>query len=414
MKRELLDNGNIWQKRDGRWIGMVRYKDEFGVAQRKSFSSKKKKTLQAKMTEYVKNFNEQVTNSDKAREPLKESMKNWLRVYKFPEVERTTYDRYECTAEHQIYPYIWNKLVGDVTPADIKKLLTKHMNKGYAFTTSKKAYSLLKMFFKQLYQEGAIPNNPMAIIDMTKKDNYLASQNKESKPQCDLVVVFTDDELEKIKAEAFKRFANGKPVYQQSAAYFLMLNTGLRADIDLENRVIHLQRGVKEVHVRDGLEYVPKLEVKVGKLKSKTSKRDVPLNDNAIEMINRLREEVYLGEDAPLIPDENSNFTNPRNMRNRFYRILDAIGMEHKGLHAFRHTFATRLINGVKQPDGSVKALSVKQVAELLGHTTSEITEIYYVKRDTTRLAGLTDITSICNAKAGQRLPTLLCTHFCV
>ena len=112
----------------------------------------------------------------------------------------------------------------------------------------KKAYSLLKMFFKQLYQEGAIPNNPMAMIDMTKKDNYLAAQNKESKPQCDLVVVFTDEELEKIKAEAFKRFANGKPIYQQSAAYFLMLNTGLRAgelcgiinsDIDLENRVIH-------------------------------------------------------------------------------------------------------------------------------------------------------------------------------
>ena len=336
------------------------------------------------MTEYVKSFNEQVANSDESRKPLKESMKNWLRVYKYPEVERTTYDRYECTAEHQIYPYIGNKPVGDITPADIKMLLTMHMNAGYAFTTSKKAYSLLKMFFKQLFQEGSIPNNPMVMIDMTKKDNYLASQNKESKPQCDLVVVFTDE----------------KPVYQQSAAYFLMLNTGLRAgelcgiinsDIDLKNRVIHLQRGVKEVHVRDGLEYVPKLEVKVGKLKSKTSKRDVPLNDTAIEMINRLREEVYLGEDAPLIPDENGNFTNPRNMRNRFYRILDAIGMEHKGLHTFRHTFATRLINGVKQPDGSVKALSVKQVAELLGHTTSEITEIYYVKRDTTRLVGLTD-----------------------
>ena len=50
MKRELLDNGNIWQKSDGRWIGLVRYKDEFGVTQRKSFSSKKKKTLQAKIT----------------------------------------------------------------------------------------------------------------------------------------------------------------------------------------------------------------------------------------------------------------------------------------------------------------------------------------------------------------------------
>ena len=125
-------------------------------------------------------------------------MKNWLRVYKFPEVERTTYDRYECTAEHQIYPYIGNKPVGDVTPADIKKLLTKHMNAGYAFTTSKKAYSLLKMFFKQLYQEGAIPNNPMAMIDMTKKDNYLAAQNKENKPQCDLgdlITVLLDNAL---------------------------------------------------------------------------------------------------------------------------------------------------------------------------------------------------------------------------
>ena len=82
------------------------------------------------------------------------------------------------------------------------------------------------MFFKQLFQEGAIPSNPMSMIDMTKKDNYFAAQNKESKPQCDLVVVFTDEELKKIKDEAFKRFENGKPVYQQAAAYFLtpMLN----------------------------------------------------------------------------------------------------------------------------------------------------------------------------------------------
>jgi hypothetical protein len=34
------------QNGDGRWIGMVRYKDEFGETKRKSFSSKKKKDLQ--------------------------------------------------------------------------------------------------------------------------------------------------------------------------------------------------------------------------------------------------------------------------------------------------------------------------------------------------------------------------------
>ena len=160
MKRELLDNGNIWRKSDGRWIGMVRYKDEYGVTQRKSFSAKKKKDLQAKMTAYVASFQEQIADSNESRKPLKNSMQNWLQVYKYPEVEHTTYDRYECTAENQIYPYIGDKPVGDITSADIKKLLTVHMNKGLAFTTSKKAYSILKMYFKYLYQEGIINLNP--------------------------------------------------------------------------------------------------------------------------------------------------------------------------------------------------------------------------------------------------------------
>ena len=124
MKRELLDNGNIWRKSDGRWIGMVRYKDEFGEMKRKSFSSKKKKDLQEKMTDFVINFQEQLINSDETRKPLRESMKKWLQVYKYPEIEHTTYDRYECTAENQIYPYIGDKPVEDITSADIKKLMT--------------------------------------------------------------------------------------------------------------------------------------------------------------------------------------------------------------------------------------------------------------------------------------------------
>ena len=81
----------------------------------------------------------------------------------------------------------------------------------------------------------------------------------------------------------------------------------------------------------------------------------------------------------------------PSNFRKRFYRILDGAGIEHKGLHSLRHTFATNLVNGVKQPDGTVKSLTPKQVGDLLGHSTSQITEMYYVKRDNSRLIGITD-----------------------
>ena len=65
--------------------------------------------------------------------------------------------------------------------------------------------------------------------------------------------------------------------------------------------------------------------------------------------------------------------------------------IETKGLHSLRHTFATNLVNGIRQPDGSIKALTPRQVADLLGHTTSQITEMYYVKKDTARLSGITD-----------------------
>ena len=50
----------------------------------------------------------------------------------------TTYDRLECTANHQIYPLIGEKIVGDITAADLKSVLNHWMEQGYAYTTVKK------------------------------------------------------------------------------------------------------------------------------------------------------------------------------------------------------------------------------------------------------------------------------------
>ena len=326
-------------------------------------------------------------------------MGKWLRVFKFPSVERGTYDRLECTAKYQIYPILGGKVVGDITSADIKALLNHWMNESYAYTTVKKVYNILTDYFRYLTQQEYIPKNPMAAAPMIKKSNFMASQGREDLPTFETVTIFTPEEITKFKAEAVRTWGNGTPIYQQAAAYTLMLNTGLRtgealgllnSDIDLENRVIHLQRGVKEVSRREGTESTSGREVKIGKLKSTSSKRDVPLNQAAVDAILNLRAERYFGEDSPLISDEHGGYTRPVNFRKRYYRILEAAGLEQRGLHALQHTFATNLVNGVKQPDGTIRSLSPRQVADLLGHSTSEITELYYVKKDTSRLAGIT------------------------
>ena len=135
-----------------------------------------------------------------------------------------------------------------------------------------------------------------------------------------------------------------------------MLNTGLRtgevlgllnSDIDLEHRVIHLQRGIKEVSRREGTEATSGREVKVGKLKTASSKRDVPLNQAAVDAILDLRAERYFGEDSSLIPDEWGNYTRPVNFRKRYYRILDAARLERKGLHSLRHPYVKPMTKNI-------------------------------------------------------------------
>jgi integrase len=194
--------------------------------------------------------------------------------------------------------------------------------------------------------------------------------------------------------------SDGKRVYQQAAAYLLMLNTGLRtgellgllnSDIDLEKKTLTVRQGVKEIIRRDGTKAEGGITIRVGKPKSASSKRTVPLNQTAVAMIEDLRKERCFGENTPLVCDENGDYTKPLNLRKRYYRILKAAGIERKGLHTLRHTFATNLVNGIRKADGSLKSLTPRQVADLLGHSTSQITELYYVKKDTSRLGGITD-----------------------
>ncbi len=400
MQKKLLTNGNTFKRTDGRWAGVVWYADESGTRKRKSFSGTTKQEVNKKITAYIAEFKNLLEESDESIKKLKDSIQNWLKIFKFPSVEPTTYDRAECTAKNQIYPIIGEKTVGDITAADIKNLLNYWMNKGLAYTTVKKAYVLLNEYFRNMYLEGLVNKNPMDNVEMIKKANFLSSQGKENLPECETVTIFTPEEIENFKAEAFSTYSNGTKKYQQAAAYILMLNTGLRtgellglinSDIDLNNKTLQVQRAVKTINKRTGTELDGGKDIKVGKPKSATSKRTVPLNNTAIEMIQKLRDEFYFGEDAPLVCDENGNFTKPVNLRKRYYRILKAAGIEIKGLHSLRHAFATNLVNGTKQADGTIRALSPRQVADLLGHSTSQITEAYYVKKDTSRLSGITD-----------------------
>ena len=134
------------------------------------------------------------------------------------------------------------------------------------------------------------------------------------------VTVFTPEKIEKFKDEVFSTYSNSKPKYQQPADYILMLNTGLRtgelpgllnSDIDLEHKFLEVRQGVKELSRRDGVNSEPGREVKVGKTKTATSKRRVPLNQAAVEAVEHWPQERYFGPDSSLVSDEKGDYTRP-------------------------------------------------------------------------------------------------------
>lgn len=203
-QKKLLTNGNVFKRTDNRWGGVVWYSDEQGERKRKSFSVTTKQEVNRKITEYIAAFNVSKIASQESKKRLKESLQSWLELFKFPSVERTTYDRCECTARNQIYPLLGDKTVSDITSADIKAILNHFMNEGYAYTTVKKIHNLLGEYFRYLTEQEHILKNPMNSVPMIKKLNFLAAQEKDNLPENETVTVFKAQEEWKLKSESRK------------------------------------------------------------------------------------------------------------------------------------------------------------------------------------------------------------------
>lgn len=164
MQRKLLTSGNVFKRTDGRWNGVVWYSDEHGAKKRKSFCGTTKQEVKEKITEYLADFDRQLTASDESKAKPEESISRWLRVFKFPSLERGAYDRLECTAKHQIYPIIGNKVVEDTSSVDIKALLGHWMDRDYGQGSGAEVGSgkMLPRKDRSCSEQDQAPGNPGA------------------------------------------------------------------------------------------------------------------------------------------------------------------------------------------------------------------------------------------------------------
>ena len=80
----------------------------------------------------ITKFEEEIIDAIEGNKTVKDSLLNYLQVFKYPNVERVTYDRNEQIYKNQIVPYMGKLIVSNITGADIKRLISTLTDKGYA------------------------------------------------------------------------------------------------------------------------------------------------------------------------------------------------------------------------------------------------------------------------------------------
>lgn len=181
----------------------------------------------------------------------------------------------------------------------------------------------------------------------------------------------------------------------------LALNTGLRISELLAVRYDDIEENT--LHIRRQLQY--KALYKDGKVISHefiftppkyNSVRDVPLNETVLKELKihsaRHREDMLKNgyRTDYLFTTNSGGYLDRKNVTRSLARLYQRIAVQAKGIHTYRHTFATKLCS---------MGAPIQTASVLLGHSSISVTQKYYINiAHEERLEAVEKLTSAFNS----------------
>lgn len=281
---------------------------------------------------------------------------HWLERYVKPVVKLRTYEHYKYLLEKHVTPYLGElelkKISCEALQALVLRLCEDKSADGAGLSTNtvNSVISLLKGSFRGAKETGKIQSDVSEGIRRPRKN--------ERTVEC-----FNICDQKKIEEAALK---SEKP---KTFGVLLSLYTGLRigellalewSDINIERRELYVSKSCYDGK-GEGME-----RRITGTPKTFSSRRVIPLPNSLMPLIeehkrkSRSRWVISNGEEGVGV----------RSYQRSFELLLKRAGVEHKGFHALRHTFATRAIEC---------GMDVKTLSEILGHKNSTVTLNLYV-----------------------------------
>ena len=358
-KKRDNNEGSIRRRSDGRWEGRFIVDHEAdGTPIRRSIYATSRKELNEKLKAAL-----QAVAMDEYVAPQKLTVAAWLhewwRVYCLPFKKQSTCTGYESTIVWHIVPYIGKRQLQELRTEHVQSVINALVAENKASATIRKAYAIMHMACEQAVTNGLLARNPAVKIILPKK-----SQKE--------IHFFSVDEQQ--------RFINGLPDDTSGRALYFILGTGIRlAELsglrwsDIHDEYFTIRQTIRRNRNFD--EDDPRrTSLQVSTPKTTAGRRSIPLTPKLKEILDIQREhQKELRQKAgPLWHPMDLVFTTEvgtpyegRNMTRTLHRILREEGIGQLGVHALRHTFATRALES---------GMDLRTLSEILGHANSSLT----------------------------------------
>ncbi|MDD5292332.1 MAG: tyrosine recombinase XerC [Candidatus Omnitrophica bacterium] len=238
--------------------------------------------------------------------------------------------------------FLQDKPIEGVDYLSLRKYLAHIKERNLGNRTISRKLSCLRSFYKFLFREGLIKNNPVLMLSSPKQDKMLPH-------------FLTEEEMAKLIEAPVTDTLLG---LRDCAIFEALYSTGMRV-----SELVSLN-----INSIDSISSTVKV---LGKGKKE---RLLPIGERALEAVNKYLSERNLQrnkkkEAAALFLNKNNSRLSDRGVRKIVHKYILKFSLK-SGVspHTFRHSFATHLLN---------RGADLRSVQELLGHANLSTTQIY-------------------------------------